>query len=104
MTRHRDSVRLYVDAEEFLGRAGGKLLDHGAAPYKHQAGNRESYFVTLENDKGQRSTVWGVELGQAMRDTQPAMESGSIFSSRALRPSCFQMVHKASAVLACDKG
>ncbi len=73
MTRHRDGVGLYVDAEEFLGRAGGKLLDHGAAPYKHQAGNRESYFVTLENDKGQRSTVWGVELGPAMRDTQPAI-------------------------------
>ncbi|WP_448549883.1 ATP-binding domain-containing protein, partial [Xanthomonas translucens] len=26
MTRHRDGVGLYVDAEEFLGRAGGKLL------------------------------------------------------------------------------
>lgn len=73
MTRHRDGVGLYVDAEEFLGRAGGKLLDHGAAPYKHQAGNRESYFVTLENDKGQRSTVWGVELGPAIRDAQPAI-------------------------------
>ncbi len=70
MTRHRDVVGLYVDAEEFLGRAGGKLLDHGAAPYKNQAGNRESYFVTLENDKGQRSTVWGVELGRAIRDAQ----------------------------------
>ncbi|WP_206531661.1 Ti-type conjugative transfer relaxase TraA [Affinirhizobium pseudoryzae] len=73
MTRHRDGVGLYVDAGEFLGRAGGKLLDHGAAPYKHQAGDRESYFVTLENDKGQRSTVWGVELGQTMRDAQPAI-------------------------------
>ncbi len=95
MTRHRDGVGLYVDAEEFLGRAGGKLLDHGAAPYKNQAGNRESYFVTLENDKGQRSTVWGVELGRQSGTRSRRLESGSIFSNRAL---CLQMGRKASAI------
>ncbi|WCK66817.1 Ti-type conjugative transfer relaxase TraA [Agrobacterium tumefaciens] len=69
MTRHRDSVQLYADIQEFA--KAGRLVDHGIAPYEHNRQARENYFVTLENDKGERRTVWGVDLKRAMRDASP---------------------------------
>lgn len=69
MTRHRDSVQLYANSQEFT--KAGRLVDHGVAPYEHNRQARENYFVTLENDKGERHTVWGVDLKRAMRDASP---------------------------------
>ncbi|MDX8327431.1 Ti-type conjugative transfer relaxase TraA [Agrobacterium tumefaciens] len=69
MTRHRDSVQLYADMKEFA--SAGRLVDHGTAPYENHPQSRDSYFVTLENDKGERHTVWGVDLKRAMRDASP---------------------------------
>lgn len=57
MTRHRDSVQLYADIKEFAN--AGQLINHGIAPYEHNPQSRESYFVTLENDKSDQRTVWG---------------------------------------------
>ncbi|CAN7468497.1 Ti-type conjugative transfer relaxase TraA [Agrobacterium tumefaciens] len=69
MTRHRDSVQLYADSQEFT--KAGRLVDHGAAPYEHNRQARENYFVTLENDKGDQRTVWGVNLKRAMQEASP---------------------------------
>ncbi|RVT75191.1 Ti-type conjugative transfer relaxase TraA, partial [Agrobacterium sp. CNPSo 2736] len=69
MTRHRDSVQLYADSQEFT--KAGRLVDHGVAPYEHNPQSRESYFVTLENDKGERHTVWGVDLRRAIQVASP---------------------------------
>ncbi|MCP2158181.1 UNVERIFIED_ORG: Ti-type conjugative transfer relaxase TraA [Rhizobium sp. SLBN-170] len=69
MTRHRDGVQLYANSQEFAN--AGRLVDHGVAPYEHNPQARENYFVTLENDKGERRTVWGVDLKRAMRDASP---------------------------------
>lgn len=69
MTRHRDSVQLYADITEFSN--AGRLVDHGVAPYEHNPQSRDSYFVTLENDKGDQRTVWGVDLKRAMREVSP---------------------------------
>lgn len=71
MTRHRDSVQLYANSQEFAN--AGRLVDHGIAPYEHHRQARENYFVTLENDKGDQRTVWGVDLKRAMRDASPAI-------------------------------
>lgn len=71
MTRHRDSVQLYANSQEFA--KAGRLVDHGIAPYEHHRQARENYFVTLENDKGDQRTVWGVDLKRAMRDASPAI-------------------------------
>ncbi|MFF2323660.1 Ti-type conjugative transfer relaxase TraA [Agrobacterium sp. NPDC058088] len=71
MTRHRDSVQLYADITEFT--SAGRVVDHGVAPYEHNPQSRDSYFVTLENDKGDQRTVWGVDLKRAMRDASPAI-------------------------------
>ncbi|NSZ15595.1 Ti-type conjugative transfer relaxase TraA [Agrobacterium vitis] len=71
MTRHRDGAQLYAAQEEFADRRAGKLVEHGLAPYEHKAGNRDSYFVTLENDRGEKHTVWGVDLERAMKEAAP---------------------------------
>jgi len=71
MTRHRDGAQLYAGQDEFADRHAGRLVEHGAAPYEHQPGKSESYFVTLESDKGQRNTIWGVDLERAMKEAGP---------------------------------
>ncbi|MCO5164740.1 MAG: AAA family ATPase, partial [Mesorhizobium sp.] len=81
MTRHRDGAQLYAAQDEFSnsghGRqagqtlATGRLVAHGVAPYEHQPGKSDSYFVTLEDDKGQRHTIWGIDLERAMKEATP---------------------------------
>ncbi|NTH22787.1 Ti-type conjugative transfer relaxase TraA, partial [Rhizobium rhizogenes] len=71
MTRHREGAQLYAAQDEFTN--AGRLVDHGAAPYEHNPEARESYFVTLENDKGEQRTVWGVDLKRALQEAQPAI-------------------------------
>jgi len=71
MTRHRDSAQLYAAQDDFTDRHAGRLVAHGAAPFEHKGGNRPSYFVTLENDKGERHTTWGVDLERAMTEAAP---------------------------------
>ena len=66
LTRHRDDVRLYADAQEFKDRQGGILVDHGRAPYGNRPDQRDSYYVTLQHDGGKQHTIWGVDLERAM--------------------------------------
>ncbi|NKL24212.1 Ti-type conjugative transfer relaxase TraA [Rhizobium leguminosarum] len=71
MTRHREGVELYAGMDEFADRNAGRLVEHGTAPYQNDPKNRDSYFVTLENDRGQKHTVWGVDLERGMREAAP---------------------------------
>jgi hypothetical protein len=80
MTRHRDDVRLYASKDEFADKKAGRLVEHGVAPYEHLQGERASYFVTVENEKGERSTTWGVGLEQAMKEASP--EIGAMIALR----------------------
>jgi hypothetical protein len=47
----------------------GELLDFGAAHYKFDKDEKESYFVKLKTATGEQ-TVWGVDLSRAMEDLQ----------------------------------
>ena len=69
MTRHRDGVQLYAAQDEFTN--AGRLVEHGTAPYEHDPQKSDSYFVTLENDKGEQRTLWGVDLERAMKEAAP---------------------------------
>ncbi|MFG1466457.1 Ti-type conjugative transfer relaxase TraA [Xanthobacter sp. DSM 24535] len=69
MTRHRDGVQLYAAQDEFTN--AGRLVEHGAAPYEHDPQKSDSYFVTLENDKGEQRTLWGVDLERTMKEAAP---------------------------------
>ncbi|MBM0105786.1 hypothetical protein JM946_13680 [Steroidobacter sp. S1-65] len=44
----------------------GRLIDHGAAPYRRQAGREMSYFVRLRTHEGER-TLWGADLKRALQ-------------------------------------
>lgn len=74
MTRHRDGVQLYAAQDEFTN--AGRLVEHGAAPYEHDPQKSDSYFVTLENDKGEQRTLWGVDLERAMKGAERALVIG----------------------------
>ena len=71
MTRHRETMELYVGMAEFANRASGVLVDHGVAPFENDPNNRDSYFVTLAFREGEERTMWGVDLGRAMEKAQP---------------------------------
>lgn len=71
MTRHRDAVRLYAGMDEFTDKRAGTLVAHSAAPYDNKPENRDSYFVTLENAKGEQHTLWSVDLERAMAEAAP---------------------------------
>ncbi|MCU1738069.1 MULTISPECIES: LPD7 domain-containing protein [unclassified Pseudomonas] len=49
-----------------VNRLVGRLVEHGVAPYDHEKGNKDSYFVVLENGDGELTTTWGVGLAKAM--------------------------------------
>src|SRR5450631_4525329 len=53
----------------------GTLVGHGEAPYRHDATQSASYFVTLRDAAGHERTSWGVGLKDAIRDskTTPAV-------------------------------
>ncbi|MBB3811523.1 Ti-type conjugative transfer relaxase TraA [Pseudochelatococcus contaminans] len=69
MTRHRDGAQLYAAQDEFSH--AGRLVEHGAAPFEHKEGGSKSYFVTLENARGEQRTVWGVDLERVMKERAP---------------------------------
>ena len=50
------------------------LIEHGAAPYRHDAAKGASYFVKLQTREGERE-IWGVDLKRAMvaSQSQPTM-------------------------------
>lgn len=47
---------------------GARLVEHGAAPYKHEEKNKASYFATVEDDLGNRRTVWGKDLQRSLSE------------------------------------
>src|SRR5271163_3597711 len=50
----------------------GTLVAHGEAPYRQDATQSASYFVTLRDAAGQERTSWGVGLKEALRESKTA--------------------------------
>jgi hypothetical protein len=48
----------------------GTLVAHGEAPFRHDATQSMSYFVTLKDSNGQERTSWGVGLKDAVQKSQ----------------------------------
>ena len=48
----------------------GKLIDHGNAPYEFNEGNKQSYFVKIEQQNNYIQTVWGAGLSHAVEKSQ----------------------------------
>ncbi len=47
----------------------GKVLEHGAAPYRFDPKEQSSYFIKLQTQTGQQ-TVWGVDLPRALAEVE----------------------------------
>ena len=62
----------------------GRLVDHGAAPYRHDPHERMSYFVKLETPTGFRE-IWGVDLERALKDSLTSPKAGDEVGLRAVR-------------------
>lgn len=62
----------------------GRLVEHGAAPYRHDAKEAMSYYVTVETARGDR-TIWGVDLERAFRESQSRPKIGEEVGIRSFR-------------------
>ncbi|MEP0232710.1 Ti-type conjugative transfer relaxase TraA [Roseibium sp.] len=97
MTRHRSDMKLYASQEEFRDRRSGELVAHGKAPFENKVTNRDSYFVTLQNSKGEHHTTWGVDLERALSEAgcQPGDKIGLHHVGKvALQLSNGQQAHR----------
>jgi putative DNA primase/helicase len=64
-----------IAAERFVSNRVyvGKLVETGTAPYLDRDGEKPSHYVTLEDDEGKRSKVWGVQLPRALEASGAAV-------------------------------
>ena len=59
-------------------------MDHGRATYLHDPREGVSYFVKLEDSRGER-TIWGVDLERALRESLTRPQPGDEVGLRAVR-------------------
>lgn len=60
----------------------GLVIEHGAAPYQNDKKNNPNYYLTIQNDKGEKETVWGVDLGRAVNES--GVKTGEMATIRYL--------------------
>ena len=53
------------DVTRVASEGPARLFDHGHAPYRHEEGGSQSYFVTVEQN-GRKQDYWGVDLERAL--------------------------------------
>jgi hypothetical protein len=73
-----------LDRSRRDGLHAGVLLEHGAAPYKHDENNSPSYFIRLKTAKGKRE-LWGIDLERAIREGATTPKIGDEVGVRAIR-------------------
>jgi hypothetical protein len=62
----------------------GRLIDHGAASYRHDPHEPISYFVKVETTEGERE-IWGVDLKRALKESLTQPKIGDEIALRAVR-------------------
>jgi hypothetical protein len=72
----------------------GTLVAHGEAPYRHDATQSASYFVTLRDAEGQERTSWGVGLKDAFRESKTAPAAGDLIGIRRAGSTPVTVVHR----------
>jgi hypothetical protein len=60
---------------------GGRLLKHGKAPYQHEAGNSDSYYVRLQTTHG-TVDLWGTDLERAVGESRSRPKVGDAVGVR----------------------
>ncbi len=72
----------------------GTLVAHGEAPYRHDATQSASYFVTVRDASGQERTSWGVGLKDAFRESKTAPAAGDQIGLRRAGSTPVTVVHR----------
>ena len=67
LTRHREDLKLYSGTESLQSKLSGRLVGYGNARFDNRPENAMSYYATLENQAGERHTVWGAGLSDAIK-------------------------------------
>ena len=62
----------------------GRLIDHGAAAYRHDPREPMSYFVKVETPEGERE-IWGVDLNRALKESLTRPKIGDEIGLRGVR-------------------
>jgi hypothetical protein len=60
----------------------GTLVAHGEAPYRHDATQSASYFVTLRDAAGHERTSWGVGLKDAILESKTSLAVNDLIGIR----------------------
>lgn len=64
-----DSNKINTESKVMSREITGILIEHGTAPYKNLEGNKDSYFVTIENNDD-RKTIWSLDLERALSESK----------------------------------
>ena len=64
----------------------GVLVGVGTAPYQDRNGEKESHYVTLRDDKGRTSKVWGVDLPRALEASDAQIDDLVAVAYRGRKP------------------
>ncbi|MCK8373793.1 hypothetical protein LXA19_17360, partial [Erwinia amylovora] len=59
-----------VDVKPAINPLEGTLKEHGKAPFEFKDGNKDNYFVKLENADGKEKVHWGVDLERAIEKAE----------------------------------
>ncbi|MBM0108875.1 hypothetical protein JM946_29440 [Steroidobacter sp. S1-65] len=54
-----------ASSDQALREWRGRLIEHGAAPYRNKTGNNPSYFIKLQT-RGGKKTFWDADLNRAL--------------------------------------
>lgn len=60
----------------------GVLMEAGAAPYKFDPNEKDSYYVKLKTERGER-VLWGVDLQRALAESQTQVKVGDVVGIEA---------------------
>jgi len=71
-------------APEIVGQS--VLIGHGAAPYKNDKDNADSYYVSYSEPDGATKTVWGKDLERAVRDSGVQLGDALTLENLGSRP------------------
>jgi Large polyvalent protein-associated domain 7 len=66
------------------GSITGRLIDHGAAAYRHDPQEPTSYFVKIDTPEGERE-IWGIDLKRALKESLTQPKIGDEIGLKAIR-------------------
>lgn len=64
----------------------GKVVGSGPAPYEFNDNNKPSFYVVIEDPKGQKHTIWGVDLPRALEESGTNPNDDVVVAFKGAKP------------------